>query len=231
MRSHAEFEWFREIISQHVSILFKQYDVYNLNNIHYDKHEKISQIWLARAVKFQDNIVPKKGNTVICLELPFSALYDFFPCILLFGNSMISRATWKNTHSWIFQRPQVTLIIRTRTILIVWKTHSRVFFPNCTQNHAITYTNKFKYFNLYKNSTWFHSCDFMWSHVITRDKHKYILISDVENLHVWFFTFLCFSHVHISQRIWFYMCYACDLHAIHMWNFCKVRTKWDMTEF
>ena len=54
--------------------------------------------WL-RAVQFQGNTVPKKGNTIICSELPFLALYYFFSCILLIDNSMISWAIWKNTHS------------------------------------------------------------------------------------------------------------------------------------
>ena len=31
-----------------------------------------------REVQFQDNILPKKVNTVICTEFPFLTLYNFF---------------------------------------------------------------------------------------------------------------------------------------------------------
>jgi hypothetical protein len=49
----------------------------------------------------------------------------------------------KNIRSWIFQRLQIALVFRTRTIFIVFEKITRAcFFSNCTQNHTIfTYTN------------------------------------------------------------------------------------------
>ena len=63
---------------------------------------------------------------------------------------MVSRAFWKNTHSWVFQKPQIALVLRTRAILIVFEklVFVRVFsqialeimlLPICTNtfdNHA-----------------------------------------------------------------------------------------------
>ena len=76
--------------------------------------------WL-RAVQFQGNIVQKKSNTVICTKLPFFGTVWLFKCILLIGVSMVSSAIWKNTHLWVFQRPQITLILRPHAILIVFE--------------------------------------------------------------------------------------------------------------
>ena len=40
----------------------------------------------------------RKRTTQFCIILS---------CILLISNSMVYRAIWKNTHSWVFQRPQM----------------------------------------------------------------------------------------------------------------------------
>ena len=65
-------------------------------------------------------------------------------CILFISNSMVSRAIWKNTHSWVFQKPQTALVLRTRVILIVfekltcaWKTVLLLpIYTNKFDNHA-----------------------------------------------------------------------------------------------
>ena len=91
-------------------------------------------------MQFQGNTVPKKGNTVVCTELPFFDTAWLFSCTSLIGNSMISRAICQNTHLWVFQRPQIALVVRTCAILTVRTV--RVFLPNCTWNHAITCTKQ-----------------------------------------------------------------------------------------
>jgi hypothetical protein len=53
---------------------------------------------------------------------------------------MVSREIWMNMHSFGFQRPQIALVLRTRAILKSFKTHSCMLYPNCTLNHAISYT-------------------------------------------------------------------------------------------
>jgi hypothetical protein len=53
-----------------------------------------------------------------------------FSCILLISNSMISRAIWKNIHSWVFQRLQIALALQTHAISIVFEK----LFSNCTRN-------------------------------------------------------------------------------------------------
>ena len=41
---------------------------------------------------------------------------------------MVSRAIWKNIHSWVFQRLQITLVIRSRVILTVFEKLTRACF-------------------------------------------------------------------------------------------------------
>ena len=41
---------------------------------------------------------------------------------------MVSRAIWKNIHSWVFQRLQIALVLRTRAILIVFEKLTRACF-------------------------------------------------------------------------------------------------------
>jgi hypothetical protein len=48
--------------------------------------------------------------------------------MLLIGNSIVSRAIWKNIHSWVFQRLQIALVLRTRAILIVYEKLTRACF-------------------------------------------------------------------------------------------------------
>ena len=65
-----------------------------------------------------------------------------FPCILLTRNHMISSAIWnKQALVNFFQRPQIALALRVRAIRVFKKIYSCLFIPNCTRNHAITYTN------------------------------------------------------------------------------------------
>jgi hypothetical protein len=52
----------------------------------------------------------------------------FFSCILLINNGMVSRAIWKNIHSWVFQRLQIALVLRTRAILTVFENLTRACF-------------------------------------------------------------------------------------------------------
>ena len=47
----------------------------------------------------------------------------------------------KNMHSWVFQkRTNCTRPSDSCNFVRFWKTHSCMFFPNCTRNHTITYT-------------------------------------------------------------------------------------------
>ena len=56
----------------------------------------------------------------------------------------------------------------------------------------------------------------------TCDKRECDLISHVENFHMWFFIFSCFSNVQVSNIVWFHacglavirMCFTC----VHFWN-------------
>jgi hypothetical protein len=48
--------------------------------------------------------------------MPFRLLHS--PSVLLISNSMVSRAIWKKIHSWVFQRFQIALVLRTRVIFI-----------------------------------------------------------------------------------------------------------------
>ena len=56
---------------------------------------------------------------------------------------MVSRAIWKNIHSWDFQRLEIALVLRTRAISIVFEKLTRACFFQiaCTRNHTITYTD------------------------------------------------------------------------------------------
>ena len=51
-----------------------------------------------------------------------------FSCILLLSNSTVSRGIWKNIHSWVFQRLQIALVLRTGAILIVFEKLTRACF-------------------------------------------------------------------------------------------------------
>ena len=41
------------------------------------------------------------------------------------GNTKTYRAIWKNTHLGVFQRPQITLVLQTRAIWIVFEDLTR----------------------------------------------------------------------------------------------------------
>ena len=83
--------------------------------------------WL-RAVQFQGNTVPGNGYRVICFSEPFFGTVLLFSYTLLIGDNTISRAIWKNMQSWVFQRPQVTFVVWTCAIMIVFEKLSRAYF-------------------------------------------------------------------------------------------------------
>ena len=70
------------------------------------------------------------------------------------SNSMVSSAIWKKHTLVSFSktsnctRPSVTCNFDR-----LWNTHSCMFFPNCTRNHTITYTN-----NRELSDVWLCSC-------------------------------------------------------------------------
>ena len=68
-----------------------------------------------------------------------------FSCTLLISNSMVSCGIWKNTHSWVFQRLQMALVVRTRAILIVFEKLTRACFSQIALETILlyTYTNLF----------------------------------------------------------------------------------------
>ena len=75
--------------------------------------------------------------------LNFDEPSRIFPCILLIRNHIIFLVQFGiNKHLLIFQRPQIALALRARSILLVFKKiYLCLFIPNCTRNHVITYTN------------------------------------------------------------------------------------------
>ena len=67
----------------------------------------------------------------------------FFLYYLLFHKKIIdssgSHANFENMLWWVFQRPQISLVLRIRATLI---DSCEIFFPNCTWNHAITFAKR-----------------------------------------------------------------------------------------
>ena len=81
-----------------------------------------------------------------CKPIRCKYIVQIFSCTLLISNSVISREIWgKNTHWWVFQRPQITrssdscylevfekltrayffqIALGNRAILLILKTHS-----------------------------------------------------------------------------------------------------------
>ena len=58
----------------------------------------------------------------------------------------------KNMHEWVFQkRTNCTRPSDSCNFVHFWKTHSCMFFPNCTRNHTITYT-KITSYQRHRNS-------------------------------------------------------------------------------
>ena len=84
-----------------------------------------------RAKKFQGNKMLKKGNTVICTEVLI-----FGSVLLMYITGMISHEILKNTYT--------ILISFSKTSNSTWKTYSCMFFPNYSQDHAITYTKNLR---------------------------------------------------------------------------------------
>jgi hypothetical protein len=64
--------------------------------------------------------------------------------MLLISNSIVSRAIWKNLHSWVFQRLQIALILRTGAILIVFEklTPACFFQIALSKLHCLRYRTK-----------------------------------------------------------------------------------------
>ena len=104
------------------------------------KHLQVTK-WLAFLVDFLLKVFILKLTIshVTCARMRLHTFHVYY----WISNSMVSRAIWKNIHSWVFQRLQIALVLWTRAILIVFEKLTRaLFFPNCTRNH--TYTNYFK---------------------------------------------------------------------------------------
>jgi hypothetical protein len=100
--------------------------------------------WLRARVQFCRNTVQKmkySANFLIFLVFLIFYFSNFiiskcayartciiFSCILLISNSMVSRAIWKDIHSWVSQRLQIALVLRIRAIMIVFEKLTRACF-------------------------------------------------------------------------------------------------------
>ena len=128
---------------------------YSANCIHYkihpflaENHTKkpnICQVtkWLAFLVHFLLKLFIFK-LTISHVTHARTWLHNF-SCTLLISNSMVSCGIWKNTHSWVFQRLQMALVVRTRAILIVFEKLTRACFSQIALETILlyTYTNLF----------------------------------------------------------------------------------------
>jgi hypothetical protein len=128
---------------------------YSANCIHYkihpflaENHTKkpnICQVtkWLAFLVHFLLKLFIFK-LTISHVTHARTWLHNF-SCTLLISNSMVSCGIWKNTHSWVFQRLQMALVVRTRAILIIFEKLTRACFSQIPLETILlyTYTNLF----------------------------------------------------------------------------------------
>ena len=66
--------------------------------------------------------------------LVFFHLYYCYVITWFFSSNLEKKSTYN-----FFQRPLVTRACRARAILLVFE---KIYSPNCTRNHVITYTNR-----------------------------------------------------------------------------------------
>ena len=92
-----------------------EYVTINNSNIHGKIYLCSDWLW---AGQFQGNTVPKNGNTVICTEVLLGTVL-LYSCVLLICYNITSRAIWKNTNSWIFQRSEMAFVLLVHAF---WKT-------------------------------------------------------------------------------------------------------------
>jgi hypothetical protein len=108
-------------ISQYLTLYYiynKRWYTCNTKNPNFCKRQK----WLAFLVDFLLKLFILK-LTISHVTYAHACDCIIFLCILFISNSMVSRAIWKNVHSWVIQR-------------LHWKTHSCMFFQICTRNHT-----------------------------------------------------------------------------------------------
>jgi hypothetical protein len=99
-------------------------------------HSISSELWACQKIKYS---AKKKG--IQCKFRNFLNIY--FSNFLIFLISKCDLRTWlhnfscillscnlKNIHSWVFQRLQIALVLRTRAILIVFENSLVHVFPN-----------------------------------------------------------------------------------------------------
>jgi hypothetical protein len=89
------------------------------------KHLQVTK-WLAFLVDFLLKVFILKLTIshVTCARMRLHTFHVYY----WISNSMVSRAIWKNIHSWVFQRLQIALVLWTRAILIVFEKHTRACF-------------------------------------------------------------------------------------------------------
>ena len=98
--------------------------------------------WL-RAVQFQGNTVQKKGNKVICIQLPSSGTVLHSSCILLTGNCMMSRTLRKKYAVVSFSKSSNSIRPSDPCYFDnLWKSQPCEFFSKLhSKPYAITYAN------------------------------------------------------------------------------------------
>jgi hypothetical protein len=72
-----------------------------------------------------------------------------FLCKLSIGNSIVSREMWINMYSWVFQRPQIALVLRTRAI---FRSLKNSLMHVISKLHSKPYYNLYKYYFLYNQA-------------------------------------------------------------------------------
>ena len=86
---------------------------------------------------FEQNIFALDARTLLLHY--YDKLSRIFSSLLLLRNHIIFlEQLGKKSACNFFQRPLVTRACRARAILLVFE---KIYSPNCTQNHVITYTN------------------------------------------------------------------------------------------
>jgi hypothetical protein len=116
-----------------------------------------------------------------------------FLCKLLIrvSNSIVSREIWINMHSWVFQRPQIALVLWTRAILRSLK-NSLV--------HVISKLHSKPCYYLYTNLIIIHKQDYFRKSFFNRTgEHWNSLSSNFEGLWFIFFIYTKLTNLYLAK--------------------------------
>ena len=147
-----------------------------------------------------------------------------FLCKLLISNSMVSRGIWINMHSWVFQRPQIALVLWTRAILrslkntlvhVISKLHLKpcylvcVLWPDIVHSHKACLRSEIFWRELILSSTL--SSNPKSSHsVYPQFSHKMLFYLHVTQKDLFLSTSLPFNKRPVLLKsFWVMQSYAC----------------------